>query len=307
MTLRITFLGTSGAVPTTERSSSGIFVNIHGDKFLFDAGEGIQRQMMHYGTGFGIQDIFLTHIHGDHIFGLLGLIQTMDFNGREESLFIHTPPGTKNYLDNLVSLCGDGLGYSITISETHPNTTIKKTPDYAIKTFKTDHKTSSTGYTLIETERKGRFFREKAEELGVPVGKDFSTLHEGNSITLKDGSIVSPEQVIGPPRPGRKIAYTGDTRPTKTTIEGVSGFDLLIHDSTFTEEYQQRAKLTGHSTALEAAEIATKADISHLVLTHISSRFSGNSNLLLSEAKTRFKGELTLAHDGLEIDIPYVD
>jgi ribonuclease Z len=307
MTLRITFLGTSGAIPTTERSSSGILVNIHGDKFLFDAGEGIQRQMMHYGTGFGIQDIFLTHIHGDHIFGLLGLIQTMDFNGREDSLFIHTPLGTKNYLDNLVALCGTGLGYLVITSETHPNTTVKKTPDYEIKTFKTDHKTSSTGYALIETQRKGRFFREKAEELGVPVGKDFSILHEGNSITLKDGTIVSPEQVIGPPRPGRKIAYTGDTRPTKTTIEAVSGFDLLIHDSTFTEEYKQRAELTGHSTALEAADLATEADISHLVLTHISSRFSGNPKLLLNEAKNRFKGELTLAHDGLEIDIPYTN
>ena len=307
VTLRITFLGTSGSVPTTERNSSGIFINIHGDKFLFDVGEGTQRQMMNYGTGFGIQDVFLTHVHGDHIFGLLGLIQTMNFNGREEPLFIYTPPGTKQYVDDLVSLCDDGIDYSITISETPPNTTVKKTSEYEVRTFKTDHKTRSTGYALIESQRKGRFFRDKAEKLGVPVGKDFSTLHEGTPIILKDGTKISPEQVVGPSRPGRKIAYTGDTRPTKSTIEAVSGFDLLIHDSTFTDEYKKRAELTGHSTALEAANIAVEADVTHLVLTHPSSRFSGNSNILLNEAKTIFKKELTLAYDGLEIEIPLSD
>ncbi len=307
MTFRITFLGTSGAVPTTDRNTSGIFVNIGGDKFLFDVGEGTQRQMMRYGTGFGIQDIFLTHIHGDHIFGIPGLLQTLDFNDRKDPLRIHTPAGTESYLYDLISLCGDNMGYKITISPTRSNTTLVKNESYSINSFKTEHNTKSIGYVIEESLRKGRFFRETAEDLGVPVGKDFSTLHNGDPITLHDGTVILPEQVTGPPRPGRKMAYTGDTRPTKSIIESVSNSDLLIHDSTFTEEYKKRARLTGHSTALGAANTALDANVSHLVLTHFSSRFSGKSQLLLNEAKSIYNGKISLAHDGLEIDISHSD
>lgn len=304
MTLRVTFLGTSGAVPTARRNPSGIYLNREGEELLFDCGEGTQRQMMRFSTGFSISAIFLTHVHGDHVLGLPGLLQTLDFNDRADPLVIHTPRGTRRTVESLVGALDARLGFPVEIREADPGEVVRGDEDYEIRTFRTDHRTRSVGYALIEADRKGRFDRERAEELGVPVGPAFGRLHAGKPVELEDGTVINPEQVVGPPRPGRKVVYTGDTRPTETTTDVAEGADLLIHDATFGDDWAERAHETGHSTAREAGELATRVGANRLALTHISSRYAGDASRLAREAGEEFEGAF-VAEDGWEVEVTF--
>ncbi len=307
MSMRATFLGTGGAVPTTVRAPSAVLVNRDGERLLFDCGEGTQRQMMRYGTGFGISHLFVTHLHGDHILGIPGLIQTLDFNEREEPLAIHGPPGSKRHLQQLVHSGGYQPSFHVSVHETRPGNVAYQGEDYEVRAFETEHRTSSVGYTLVEDDRPGRFNRERAEELGVPVGPEFSKLHNGESVELEDGTIVEPEQVVGEPRPGRKLVYTGDTRPLDSTAEVAEDADLLIHDATFTDEESGRAVKTGHATAREAARVARDAGVRKLALTHISARYAAHPDPLLEQATSVFDGDVFVAEDGQTVEIPFSD
>jgi ribonuclease Z len=307
MSLHVTFLGTSGAVPTTERNPSSVFVRREGDALLFDAGEGTQRQMMRYGTGFDVGDIFVSHVHGDHVLGIPGLLQTLDFNGRTDPLRIHTPRGTAHVLSELVYALDHGTAFDVVLEEVGAGDVVVDREEYAVRAFATEHRTRSVGYALVEHDRKGRFDRERAEELGVPVGPKFSALHEGRPVELEDGTVVRPEQVVGPPRPGRKFVYTGDTRPTNATRAAAEDADLLVHDATFAEEAAERARDTGHSTAREAAEVANHAGAKRLALTHISSRYGGDTSALLEDATLAFEGDVFVARDGMDVDVPFPD
>lgn len=304
MSLRVTFLGTGGAVPTTERNPSAVLVNREGDRLLFDVAEGTQRQMMHFGTGFAISEIFLTHLHGDHVLGLPGLLQTMDFNEREAPLTIYTPRGTRADIVELATVVGTDPSFPVEIREVAAGEAAIRREDYEVRAFATDHGTNALGYALVEDERKGRFDRERAEELGVPVGPKFSKLHEGTPVELDDGTVIEPEQVVGPPRPGRSVVYTGDTRPSASVAEVAENADLLIHDSTFTEDERDRASKTGHSTATQAAEIARRGEVDRLALTHVSSRYAGNAAQLQREASEVFDGEVFVPNDGDTVEIP---
>ncbi|AKH98512.1 ribonuclease Z [Halanaeroarchaeum sulfurireducens] len=305
MSLQVTFLGTSGAVPTTDRNPSGLFVRREGDAMLFDAGEGTQRQMMRFGTGFDVRWVFLSHLHGDHVLGIPGLLQTMDFNERSDPLTIFTPQGTGRSIRNLIYAIGPEPSYGVDVVEVGPGETVVDAGAYDVRTFATEHRTRSVGYALVEADRKGRFDRERAEELGVPVGPKFSALHEGEPVELEDGTVIEPNQVVGPPRPGRTVVYTGDTRPVDSVVEAASGADLLIHDATFAESSDERARETGHSTAREAGEVADRADVERLVLTHISSRYAGDTGILKAEAEAAFDGRVLVARDGDDVDVPY--
>ncbi|ELY55510.1 ribonuclease Z [Natronolimnohabitans innermongolicus JCM 12255] len=303
----MTFLGTAGAIPTTERNPSAIFVARAGDELLFDAGEGTQRQMMRYGTGFSVSHLFVTHLHGDHVLGIPGLLQTMDFNDREAPLAIHTPAGTRRQLKGLVNALGNRPSFPVRISEVGDGDVAYRADEYEVRAFATDHDTRSVGYALVEDERKGRFDRERAEELGVPVGPKFSKLHAGEPVELEDGTVVEPDQVVGDPRPGRSIVYTGDTRPTAAAIEVANEPDLLIHDATFADDRADRAAKTAHSTARQAAEIANRAAADRLALVHISSRYAGHTDDHESQAQAVFDGELVIPEDGTDLEIPYPD
>ena len=306
MTLRVTFLGTGGAIPTTERNPSAVFVNREGEEFLFDCGEGTQRQMMRYGTGFSVSAVFLSHVHGDHVFGLPGLAQTWGFQGREAPLSVFTPRGTRRDVERLLTAWGD-LSYPVTVEEIAPGETAVRGEDYAIEAVATEHRTTSVGYALVEDERKGRFFRERAVELGVPEGPAFGRLHEGEPVTLADGTTVEPAQVVGPPRPGRRVVYTGDTGPTETVVAAAEDADLLIHDATFAQDEVGRARETAHTTGREAGEIAARAGARRLALTHISPRYAGDASAIAAEARETFHGEVVLARDGLELEVPLRD
>jgi ribonuclease Z len=307
MSLRVTFLGTGGAVPTTERNPSAIMVNREGDRLLFDVGEGTQRQMMRYGTGFTVSDVFITHLHGDHVLGLPGLLQTWDFNDREAPLTVHTPRGTGRKIRELAGVVDTDPGYPVTVEAVAPGDAALDREGYEVRAFDVDHRGTAVGYALVEDDRKGRFDRERAEELGVPVGPRFSKLHEGERVELEDGTVVRPEQVVGDPRPGRRVVYTGDTRPTDSVVEVAEDADLLVHDATFTGDRSGRASETGHTTAREAARVATRAGVQRLALTHVSSRYAGDAAALEREAQSTFDGDAFVARDGMEIDVPYRD
>ena len=304
MTLRATFLGTAGAVPTTERNPSGLLVNRDGDRLLFDAGEGTQRQMMRYATGFAVADVFVTHLHGDHVYGLPGLLETMAFNEREAPLTIHVPPGCAADLRTLLTATAGEPAFPVDVREVAPGEVARAADAYEVRAFAVDHRTRAVGYALVEADRRGRFDRERAEALGVPVGPAFSRLHDGEAVELDDGTVVEPDEVVGPPRPGRTVVYTGDTRPCDAVVEAAAGADLLVHDGTFADDLADRAAETGHSTAREAGEVAAAAGVDRLALTHVSSRYAGDASVLAAEAREAFDGEVTVARDGLEVDVP---
>jgi ribonuclease Z len=306
--IRVTFLGTSGAVPTVARAPSALYLNREGDEFLFDCGEGTQRQMMRFGTGFGFSHLFVTHLHGDHVLGIPGLIQSLDFNDREAPLAIHGPPGSKRHLTDLVHAAGHDPSFPVTVREVRPGAVALDREEYEVRTFETEHRTASVGYALVEADRKGRFDREKAEqELDIPPGPAYGNLHDGRSVELDDGRVIEPEQVVGPPRPGRRVVYTGDTRPVDATVEAATSADLLVHDATFLDEDGDRARQTAHSTAVEAAQIAGRAGAKRLALTHVSSRYAGRERGLEREARRAFDGEVFLPDDGDEVRVPYPD
>lgn len=306
MSLCVTFLGTGGAVPTTQRNTSSVFVRREGERFLFDCGEGTQRQMMRFGTGFAVSHIFVTHLHGDHILGIPGLLQTMDFNERTEPIAIHVPAGKQRDIERLIAATGTDPDFGVRIHGVEAGDVALSIDDYEVRTFRTDHDARSVGYALIGDERKGRFDRERAEELGVPVGPKFQKLHSGKAVELEDGTVVEPEQVVGDPRPGRTVVYTGDTRPTEATVEAATDADLLVHDATFAADNAGRAGQTGHSTAARAAEIANEAGAKRLALVHVSSRYAGDATPLEREARETFEGRRAFVpDDGEEIAVPY--
>jgi len=307
MSLRVTFLGTGGAVPTTERAPSALFVNREGDRLLFDCGEGTQRGMMRFGTGFGVDRIFISHLHGDHILGIPGLVQTLGFTDRTDPLTISCPPGTSGELTALVHAAGHQPGFPVHIEEVTPGEAAFETDEYTVSAFETTHRTRSQGYVLAEDDRKGRFDRPRAEELGVPVGPAFGRLHAGETVELDDGTVVEPEQVVGPPRPGRTLVYTADTRPVEETVAAAKGADLLVHDATFADDMADRARKTAHSTGREAGEIARRADVARLALVHISSRYAGDASAIRRDAKKAFDGECLLPADGDEVRVPFPD
>jgi ribonuclease Z len=305
MSMRVTFLGTSGAVPTTQRAPSAVLVTREGERLLFDCGEGTQRQMMRFGTGFDVSHIFVTHLHGDHILGIPGLIQSLDFNGRSDALALHVPPRSRDDIRSLVHAGGHQPGFPVRIHEVAPGSVAYAADDFEVRTVETDHRTRSMGFALVEDDRPGRFDRERAEELGVPVGPKFGRLHEGEAVELDDGRVIEPDQVVGDPRPGRRLVYTGDTRPVDAVVEVAKNADLLIHDATFADDERDRARHTGHSTAREAGEVAARAGVERLALTHLSSRYAGGWERLEREAREAFDGECFVASDGQTVDVPY--
>lgn len=301
---RVTFLGTGGSLPTPDRNPSSVFVNREGDMMLFDCGEGTQQQMMRAKTGMKLDSIFITHFHADHFLGIPGLIQTMSFNGREEPLDIYGPVWTKQFVNLFIQLGFYKLSFVINARELADGDIIDK-GEYSIKAVGTDHGIPSLGYVLEEKKRAGRFNRKKAIELGIPVGRLFSKLQNGEPVTI-NGKTILPSQVIGESRPGRKMVYSGDTRPCENLEKESAGADLLIHDSTLGEDLKDWALETKHSTSKEAAFVAKNAKVKQLVLTHISSRYSEKRDVLLHEAKKVFRNSI-MAEELMEIEVQLCD
>lgn len=301
--LEATFLGTGGAVPTPERGMPALMLRREGERTLFDCGEGTQRQMMRCRTGFSVSRIFLTHFHADHYLGVPGMLQTMDFQDREEPIEIVGPIGTTQLWGLLEHLGCRNLGYGVTVEEMAPGDGYDY-GNYSVTAVEGDHAgTDAMGYVLDEGERAGRFDRERAVELGVRPGPDFAKLQRGEVVETELGT-VEPGDVVGEARLGRKVVLTGDTRPLPRFVEAAKGADLLIHDATLSEDESERARKVGHSTAREAAEVAREADVGMLVLHHLSSRFSADPKKLRKEAEAVFPNVL-VPDDFTRVTVPY--
>ena len=302
--LRLTFLGTSAAQPTVDRNLSGIAVKADAELILFDCGEGSQRQMARFGTGYDLDAVFFTHFHADHYLGIIGLLRTLGMTGRTRPLPLYGPPPADVLLDRAVHLGIDALSFPIEIHPLGPGRMIKRT-GYAVRAAEADHRTPALGYVLVEDDRPGRFDVERARALGVPAGPDFGRLQQGEIVALPDGRRVAPADVLGAARPGRRLAISGDTRPTAAFAQASSGVDLLVHEATFCDAEQERALLTRHATAREAAWVARQAGARRLLLTHISSRYDRESQCLLDEARAELPSDIPVevAHDGLSIEL----
>ncbi|MEO5588868.1 MAG: ribonuclease Z [Gemmatimonadaceae bacterium] len=304
MSLTVRFLGTSASRPTVERNVSAITIVREGETLLFDCGEGTQRQMMRFGTSFALADIFFTHMHADHMLGVIGLFRTLALQGRIEPMRLHGPLGSGDLLKQAIAFGSDRQPFPVEINEVVPGTPIER-KGYSILPFRVDHKDRlAVGYALIEETRLGRFDPAKAREFGIPEGPDWGKIHKGQPVTLEDGRVIEPGDLVGPSRPGRRVVYTGDSRPAESTIEVATGADLLIHEATFADDEGPRAMETGHSTAREAATVAAKAGVKQLVLTHLSARYSINASELIQQAKEVF-AECIVARDGFEIEVAF--
>lgn len=302
--LRVTFLGTAASRPTVGRNVSAIAVQREGELMLFDCGEGTQRQMMRYGTGFHVATIFFTHMHTDHFLGVVGLLRTMGLQGHSEPVDLYGPPGSRSVLSEAVHLGVERVPFEVRIHELEPGQHVERA-EYDVIAYPVKHGTSAVGYVLREHPRLGRFDVERARALGIPEGPLYRRLHHGEPVTV-NGREIRPEEVVGPPRPGRTVVYTGDTLPCNSTVEAARGADLLIHDATFGEEEAERAHETWHSTARDAAEVARRAGARRLVLTHLSARYADSPGLLEREARSVFRNTI-IASDGDVIEVPFRD
>ncbi len=306
MSLTVRFLGTAASRPTLERGVPSIAVLREGETFLVDCGEGTQRQMLRYGVPFALDDILFTHFHTDHFLGVVGLMRTLGLQGRTSPLRLYGPRGAAKWLKRAEDVGMDRLPFRLEVAEVAPGDVISR-KGYAWHAFPQEHRGAPCiGWALVESTRLGRFDPDRARALGIPEGPLWGRIHKGESITLDDGRVIAPQELVGPTRPGRTIVITGDTRPLASTAERAHDADLLIHEATFGEDERDRARETGHSTAREAAEIAVTAQVRRLALTHVSARYSRDARELEREASAIFP-HVVMAKDGLELDVPFRD
>jgi len=301
--LRVIFLGTAGSIPTPKRNLPAIAIMRGRELLLFDCGEGTQRQMIQAKIGFRKETkVFITHMHGDHVLGLPGLFQTMALLDRERKLEIYGPPGIGAFVEAIKQTVEFALIFPVEIFEIEEAGVVREEREYEVHAVWADHSVPTLAYSFIERLRPGRFHLKKAESLGVPKGPLWSKLQHGYAVKLSNGRIVKPEEVVGPPRPGRKIVYTGDTEPSEDIVKLAENADLLIHEATFDDDLQERAREDGHSTPSQAATVAKKAKVKRLVLTHISARYE-DSKILLEQAMKIFP-HVEVAEDFMKVDIP---
>ena len=302
MDLDLVFLGTSASMPTSQRAPAAFLLRRGGERLLFDCAEGTQRQLQRSSVGLpDLEEIFLTHLHADHVLGLPGMLKTFALRGRDEvGLTVYGPKGVRDLFGKLKPFLGR-LPYPLTIVELAPKDTLER-GEYVIETFPVDHGVSALGYALVEHERPGRFDVAAADALGVPAGRERGILQAGDAVTLADGTVVTSDEVLGPARPGRKLVITGDTAPAPSVVQAAHGADLLVHEATFAEEEKERARETLHATATEAAEVARLAEVRLLALTHVSTRYFGAE--LARQARAIFP-ETVVPRDFDVVDVPF--
>lgn len=296
MDLDVFFAGTAGSVPTARRGMPALLVRRGGDRLLFDCGEGAQRQLVRSIGLPEIDDVFLTHFHADHWLGLPGMLKTFDLRGRERPLAVHGPGGLKEILSVIRRAYGR-VSYGLELVELEPGASVRR-DGYTIAALGVEHRGPALGYALFEDQRPGEFDPLEARRLGVAPGPDFGRLQRGEAL---DG--VSPAQVVGPPRPGRKVVVSGDTAPCEALALAAHEADVLVHEATFTEPERERAAQTGHSTAAQVAALARDAHVRLLALTHLSTRYGGRE--VREEARGIFeRTEVPRDFDTIELPLP---
>ena len=298
--MKIVFLGTSAAQPTERRGLSCICLEKEGEILMFDAGEAAQISYMKSGLGWNKKmKLFVTHLHGDHCVGILGLLQTMTMRNRTEPLEVFGPSGIEEFIGANIKVLNFGLSFPVLI------TTIKEGKIFEDNTFsiyacKANHSIVAYSYLFEEKDKPGRFSVENAKKLGIPEGELWKELQNGNEIKIND-KIINSDQVLGEKREGKKIGFSGDTMPTKELEKFFEGCDFLVFDSTFLEEERQKALDTCHSTAKQAATLAKNSNVKNLILTHFSARYKDETQHLAEAGKIH--NSVITAKDLLEIEI----
>ena len=299
----ITFLGTGSGVPSTERNLACVAVQRAGELILFDCGEAAQIQYRRAGLGFApLTAVAITHLHGDHVTGLMGLLMSLQMADREEPLDLYGTPGLGEYVRCNQRVLKTGWDYPLNLTEQEGPHVFRETSAYRLLSAPLDHRgTPCLGFRLEEFPRPGRFDLGTARALGVPEGPLFGKLQRGETVTLPDGRTISPDQVLGPARPGAVLAYCTDTRPCSAAVELARGADLLIHEGTFAGDMRTEARRKGHSTVVDAAKIALDAGVRQLVITHLSPRYVDVSPLL-AEARAVFPNT-RIARDLMRVEV----
>jgi ribonuclease Z len=302
--MRVIFLGTSASIPTKSRSLPSIMIIRDGEQFLFDCGEGTQRQVVKAGLGLRKRlKIFITHMHADHVLGLAGILMSLSLAGRQVPLEVYGPSKLQPFIEHVKELFNFNPPFDVMVHRVSEGT-VYQGRGFKIVAFKVKHVAESYGYALVEDLRPGRFDSKKAKELGIPKGPLWKALQEGKTVVI-GGREIKPEDVLGPPRRGLKIVYSGDTAPTRDVVEASKSADLLIHEATFDDTLQDRATNELHTTAGQAASIALEANVKRLALTHISPRYEDPS-LLLFQAKKIFENTI-IAEDFMSIELKWTD
>ena len=290
-------------MPTARRAPAAILLRRGGERLLFDCAEGTQRQLLRSSVGLvELREVFVTHFHADHVLGLPGMFKTFALRGRDLPLDVYGPHGLVDLLGSLKRVVGK-LPYELQLHELDPGDVLER-DGYRLATFAVAHGVSALGWSLIESTRPGRFDVEAADALGVPDGPPRGVLQRGEPVTLPGGATVSADQVLGPSRSGRKLVITGDTAPAEEVVESAWGADLLVTEATFSDEERDRARDTLHQTAAQAADIARRANVGMLALTHLSSRYSGPE--LAREAREIF-AETVVPRDFDVVDVPFAE
>jgi ribonuclease Z len=299
--LDVVFLGTSGSMPTAQRAPAATLVRRGGERLLFDCAEGTQRQLLRSSVGLvELEEIFLTHYHADHYLGLPGMLKTFAVRGRELPMTIFGPPGLRDLFSSLRRIFGR-LTYRYELVELQPGAVLER-GDYVLRTFAVAHDVPALGYALVELPRPGRFDVDAADALGIVAGPERGALQAGEAVTLADGRTITPDAVLGPARRGRKLVLTGDTAPAASVLEAAHRADVLLHEATFCEDERERARETAHSTAAEAAELARRAEVGLLALTHLSNRYFGRD--VAREARAVFP-DTVVPKDFDVIELPF--
>jgi ribonuclease Z len=301
--VRLIFLGTGGSLPTPRRNVSAIAVQMGSEILLFDCGEGTQRQFMLSSASFmKVSNIFISHLHGDHFLGLPAMIQSMSFSGRTRPLYVHGPEGMEEAMRSMLSLGYFTPGFHILTREVEEGDEVEF-PGFKVMPVEADHTVPAFAYVLEESPRPGKFDLDKARELGIPEGPMFSRLQGGETVEV-GGRTITPGMVLGPKRRGRKVLISGDTRPSKGIIEAGRNADLIVHEATLHSSLRQEAAQYGHSTAVDAAEVAKQAEARLLCLYHFSNRYD-DAQALLDEARAIFPNTI-LAEDltSLQVNPP---
>jgi ribonuclease Z len=286
--MKFTMLGTSAGLPTPDRGLPAVLFEMEGEFVLFDCGEGTQRQMMSAGFSLGRKmRIFITHLHGDHIFGLPGMIHTMNLLHRVNPLEVYGPPGLKEFLEDTTVSTMSEPSFKLSVSEVSQGR-IYCGRNYHVDGVWADHSRPSMAYRLVVGETPGHIVPDKMHSLGIPNGRLWRDLKEGRSVII-GGRTVEPSEVLREPSCGKIVVYSGDTKPSPAVEALASGADILIHEATFLSDREEIADREGHSTARGAALVALRAGAKKLLLTHISARYP-NAGDVLDEAKAIFPG-----------------
>jgi ribonuclease Z len=297
MDLSLFFAGTAGSVPTPRRGLPALLLRAGGERILLDCGEGTQSQLLRSAVGLPeIDAIFITHLHLDHWLGLPGMIKTFDMRDRDRPLDVFGPPGLKQLFGHSLRPIIGRTGYPLNVIELEHHEEVGF-GDFVIASFPVNHRVEAYGYAFIEDDRPGRFDVESARRLGVTEGPDFGRLQRGETVNG-----VTPEQVVGEDRPGRRIVYTGDTAPVQSVEVYAADADVLVHEATFCEDEHDRARETGHSTARQAARTALEANVKLLALTHLSTRYFPRE--IRDEARAVFENTV-VPRDFDTIEIPF--